>query len=220
MLNQSKQVRINVLFFNNLKLYLKFLKVVKMETEARENIMKTAPHLLKEVTVQQQAQDNYDSLHPINEAEEEEQDNEEDEYEHRDGPHGDQNDEENERYEDYDEEDEDSFNPKNEQKRQPRDSLNDNDEESGKEHDSNSELEDNIKLQPRVAKKEVSAEDEEFMRQFDSILTENIAVNLILKLKILFKLKSILLKAKNQRSDQNAIDRHCCANASKEIKAC
>ena len=50
MLNQSKQVRINVLFFNNLKLYLKFLKVVKMETEARENIMKTAPHLLKEVT--------------------------------------------------------------------------------------------------------------------------------------------------------------------------
>ena len=162
-----------------------------METEARESLMKTAPHLLKEVNTQQFNQDVDDGLDHINEDEEEEEDDEvnEEETEEDDlraGPHT--------NYEDDDEnemEDEDSFNPK-QKSRAPRDSLLDADEELSNDKvrkrndslsqdqnfDSNSEVEDNaVKiLQKSSAKKEISAEDEEFMKQFDSLLTENIAV--------------------------------------------
>ena len=162
-----------------------------METEARENLMKTAPHLLKETTAKQSNQETDDGLDPINEDEEEndadlaEQD-ETEEDELRGGPHTDQNDEENyENEDDNDIEDEDSYNSKEKsQKRQPRDSLLDADDDLSQHQDtnfdSNSEVEDNntVKiLQTSAAKREISAEDEEFMKQFDSVLTENIAVS-------------------------------------------
>lgn len=175
-----------------------------METEARENLMKTVPHLLKEVTVKQSNQETDDGLDPINEDEEDNESqiaeqNETEEEEIRGGPHTDQNDEEN--YEDENDiEDEDSFNPNEKsQKRQPRDSLLDVDDDLSHHQDinfdSNSEVEDNntVKiLQTFKSKKEISAEDEEFMKQFDSILTENIAVSL----KILKALIFLFLKPK------------------------
>ena len=165
-----------------------------MESEARENLMKTAPHLLKEVTVQQPGQqETDDGLEAINEAEEEEQEEgDEDEDGLRTGPRTErQNDEENYDDDENDLEDEDSFNPN--EKRQPRDSLLDADEEftndkvrkrndslsQDQNFDSNSEVEDNNTVKISAAKKEVSAEDEEFMKQFDMILTENIAVSII-----------------------------------------
>ena len=43
--------------------------------------------------------------------------------------------------------------------------------------DPNSEVEDNlVNLKPRVQKAEVNAEDDEFVKAFESLLTENIAV--------------------------------------------
>jgi len=166
-----------------------------MEKEARENLMKTAPHLLNPIQPTTNVTDD-DGLDPINEDEEldnindnvDEEETEEDDL--RAESNTDQNDEEA-AYDYEDEEDEDSFNPKDgsSKQRKPRDSLLDADEELSRERkrndssnqdqngDSNSEIEDSVKILPNSsAKKEISAEDEEFMKQFDSILVENIAV--------------------------------------------
>lgn len=178
--------------------------VIKMETEARENLLKTAPHLLATVKSTTNAQINDDGLDPINEDEELDNINnddnnpdEETEDEFRAESNNDQNDEEvydDEDDEDEEEEDDDSFNPKKDasKQRKSRDSLIDADEELSERKrndssnnpdqnaDSSSEIEDSVKILPNsLAKKEISAEDEEFMKQFDSILTENIAVLLI-----------------------------------------
>lgn len=176
--------------------------VIKMETEARENLLKTAPHLLATVKPTTNAQINDDGLDPINEDEEldnniNNDDNnldEETEDEFRAESNIDQNDEEvydDEDDEDDEDEEDDSFNSKKEasKQRKSRDSLIDADEELSERKrnessnnpdqnaDSSSEIEDSVKiLSNSLAKKEISAEDEEFMKQFDSILTENIAV--------------------------------------------
>lgn len=43
--------------------------------------------------------------------------------------------------------------------------------------DANSEIEDNlVSLKPRLQKTEVNVEDDEFVKAFESLLTENIAV--------------------------------------------
>jgi len=160
--------------------------VIKMETEARENLLKTAPHLLATVKSTTNAQINDDGLDPINEDEELDNINnddnnldEETEDEFRAESNNDQNDEEvydDEDDEDEEEEDDDSFNPKKDasKQRKSRDSLIDADEEL-----SERKRNDSSNNPDSLAKKEISAEDEEFMKQFDSILTENIAVLLI-----------------------------------------
>lgn len=152
-----------------------------METEAKETILKSAPHLLK-VEQPQHKEENEDGLGPINEDEElveegEEELNEEAEEEEglRERTSEDRIDEEH--FMNEEDDDEDSYNPN----RHPRDSVQDNDnndEGQDQNQDSNSEVEDAKILPQRPVKKEISAEDEEFMRQFDSIVTENIAVSI------------------------------------------
>ena len=73
--------------------------------------------------------------------------------------------------------------------------------------DPNSEVEDNlVNLKPRVQKAEVNAEDDEFVKAFESLLTENIAVclyNFSIILIVCYLLFTLI--AKNKRFNQDAV---------------
>ena len=73
--------------------------------------------------------------------------------------------------------------------------------------DPNSEVEDNlVNLKPRVQKAEVNAEDDEFVKAFESLLTENIAVcfyNFSIILIVCYLLFALI--AKNKRFNQDAV---------------
>ena len=178
--------------FKFLKTYAESVEAVaKMENEVRETLNRTAPQLMKEVKSNQANRNNYLEENALESIREDEQDedvedggtfaNEPDEYE----------DEENENYED--EEDEDSFNPdaakmkkrqfqkceiEGEEDNMATENRKRYDSVSHEQNaDSNSEVEEGLILQPRVSKKDVSKDDEEFIKAFDMILTENIAVS-------------------------------------------
>jgi len=172
--------------------------VDKMETEIKETLSKTMPHLMNEVFNEVKAGNdpNADGLGAIREDEEEElgegEDEEEDDY-------GEQQDERVET--DYEDDDEYDANDMQNRFRKSRmdgedlasnaNNLNeaggDNDEGLARSRydsanhepsggDSNSDADENLIVQPkRVVKQEISKEDEEFMKAFDSLVTENIA---------------------------------------------
>ncbi len=150
-------------------------EVEKMENEIKESLQKTAPQLIKEIEKKEtggsgeadqlgtiKEEEGYDELEGYEENNEVEDDNQ-----NRIAKN----------YEDEDE-DEDSFTHNREDdneddhQRQRNDSYN-----QDQCTDSNSEMEDAaLIVQPRIIKQEISKEDEEFMKAFDSLLTENIAV--------------------------------------------
>ena len=94
--------------------------------------------------------------------------------------------------EDEDEnEDEDSYNPKSDPNKRSSKNLDGEETMSvnyesevryradSQAMDSNSEIEDSVvNLKPREPKKEVDKEDDEFVKAFESLLTENIAVRI------------------------------------------
>ena len=169
--------------FKFLKTFAEACEVVtKMENEIKEGLSKTAPHLIKEVTGENK-DENDDGLETIREDKEDDEDYNEME----DDGDGEEDDEEEE------DEDEDSYNPDKEtkvKKRQSRTTAFDNGDEMSvsqnedakkyenqdQNADSNSEIEDGVVLQPKISKPEVSLEDDEFIKAFDSLLAENIAV--------------------------------------------
>lgn len=172
---------------NTLRQNYKFFKtykeasdeVEKMENEIKESLQKTAPQLIKEIEKKDQlvGSGDADQLGTIKE------DEEDDELEEYDENNEIDEDNENRATKNYDDEDEDeeSFNRnrddenEDDQQRQRNDSYN-----QDQCTDSNSEMEDAAMIiQPRIVKQEMSKEDEEFMKAFDSLLTENIAVILL-----------------------------------------
>jgi hypothetical protein len=172
---------------NSLRQNYKFFKsykeaseeVEKMENEIKQNLQKTAPQFIKEIEKNEQVSGSgeVDQLGTIKEDEE---DDEVEVYDENNELDDDDN--ENRVAKNYDDEDEDdeSFNRNREdendddQQRQRNDSYN-----QDQCTDSNSELEDAAMIiQPRLVKQELSKEDEEFMKAFDALLTENIAVNI------------------------------------------
>ena len=181
-------LRSNFKFF---KTYAESVEAVtKMENEIRETLSRTAPQLMKEVKSNQANKNNYLEENALESIREDEQDEdnyggtfENEPYEYED--------DENDNYED--EEDEDSFNPdagkikKRQFQKGDIEGEEDNLATENRERydsvsheqniDSNSEVEEGLVLQSRVAKKDVSKDDEEFIKAFDMILTENIAVN-------------------------------------------
>jgi hypothetical protein len=154
-------------------------EVEKMENEIKESLQKTAPQLIKEIEKKEQSgSGEADQLGTIKEDEEGY-----DELEGYDENNEIDDDNQNRAAKNYDDEDEDedSFNPNREddneddQQRQRSDSFN-----QDQCTDSNSEMEEGtLIVQPRIVKQEISKEDEEFMKAFDSLLTENIAVIII-----------------------------------------
>lgn len=158
--------------------------VEKMESEFKEQLTKSAPHLVKEV-IDKGAIQGEDGLEPINEDEENDVygnnesgdvGDEEDEYSYHNNDRFDQDDED---------EDEDSYNRNDSKyKYSNMDGEDVNDDERNQRFDSinheqyntdNSDKEEITRvIQPR--KQEISKEDDEFMKAFDSLVTENIAV--------------------------------------------
>lgn len=173
---------------NNLRPSFKFAKtykeaceeVTKMEDEIREGLNKTVPHLMKEVLNEGKSSQNEAGLDAINEGEEE------DDYEpDEEQPVEDNYDDEPEINTNYNIDDEDEL----PEKRDRAMDGEDNEDDRARERydsttqeptgDSNSENEENLVIQP-IVKHEISKEDEEFMKAFDTLVTENIAVCLII----------------------------------------
>ncbi len=152
----------------------------QLEKEIKENLFKTHPHLLKEVNQSQQE----DVLNMIMEEHEEEMDDEVDDHEYADdkisaGSH-----------DDFEEEDDEKDTSKRLERKDSQNMDEETIEEDVPSHrgrsesltqeqnvESNSEAEEQIvNVQLKMKKQEVSKEDEEFMKAFDMLVSENIAV--------------------------------------------
>ncbi len=166
--------------------------VEKMETEIKENLAKTMPHMMNEVFSQVKENEvNADGLGAIREDDEEQED--ECDYEQQgdvvvetysDGEYN-----ENDEYENNDFQNRFRKNRMDGEDLASNMNLNeDDDEEMRQRYDSASHelngdnssseemIEENQIIQPkRTVKQEISKEDEEFMKAFDSLVTENIA---------------------------------------------
>ena len=151
-------------------------EVTKMEDEIREGLNKTVPHLMKEVLNENKSSQNEAGLDCINEGEEENEDEREFEQQMEENY-----DDEPEINTNYNIDDEDEMPEKPDQTMDGED----NDDDRARVRydsttqepvgDSNSENEDNLVIQP-IVKHEISKEDEDFMKAFDNLVTENIAV--------------------------------------------
>jgi regulator of nonsense transcripts 2 len=174
--------------------------VDKMETEIKETLSKTMPHLMNEVFNEVKAGNdpNADGLDAIREDEEDElgEEDEEDDY-------GEQQDERVQTDYEDDENENDEYDTNDTQNRVRKSRMDGEDQASNANNfneaggdndeglvrsrydsanhepsggDSNSDADENLIVQPkRIVKQEISIEDEEFMKAFDSLVTENIA---------------------------------------------
>lgn len=155
--------------------------VLKMEEEIKESLSKTVPQLMKDVINEGKESD--EGLTTIDEDREEDDENKQDE------------DEENEEYpeqEDYEEYssykpdtnkrpswtwmggDSEETGPSVEAKNLSlKDSLKDS---LNMEQNQDSEVEEGVLMQPKISKPDLSKEDDEFIKAFDSLLAENVAV--------------------------------------------
>ncbi len=133
--------------------------VLKMEQEVRESLNRAVPGLMSEVA----APLGEDGLQAIREDEEEEETGQ-----LREGECEELAEDEDEVGGDYDEEDEEEGWSGADEARNGSDSQN---------VDSNSEVEEVSVRRPKVGGKEVDADDDEFCKAFDSLLSENIAVS-------------------------------------------
>lgn len=168
-------------------------QVVKMENEIKENLTKTLPNLLKYFNPINQTTDQNDKndLETINEDQENYQDEQEEEEQEEEVQNGN----ELEQEQDYDDDNQEgNFRQKenyaedDDEEQEQEEEEEDNYEDKRDRNDSftqggvgggggSEEAEDSTCkiVQPRVNKQTVSQEDEEFMKAFESLVTENIA---------------------------------------------